>query len=448
MGKYRAYPEYRDSGVEWLGEVPKHWKRVRVKNVATLNPSKSAVRGLPEDMEVSFLPMDAVGEQGELDLAQSKLLGAVIDGYTYVGEGDVIIAKITPCFENGKGAVAKSLKNGMAFATTEVIPLRCHNERDRQFLYYLLSSPPFRPLAEGSMYGAGGQKRVSDNFVANYSFAQPSEEERTQIATFLDRETAKIDRLIDRQEQLIELLKEKRQAVISHAVTKGLDPDAPMKDSGVEWLGEIPAHWEVVQLGHVAISMQTGPFGSQLHAEDYCEGGTPVINPAHMVDGKICPDEKCAVDEEMLEQLAHHQLRAQDIVFARRGELGRCALVTDHESGWLCGTGSVKVTLNMSRLAPKFLLLFMGTSSARDALSLMSKGSTMENLNTEILGKLKIPLPQMDEQVRIVGVLGERLKKIALLREKVESAIALLQERRTALISASVTGKIDVRVAV
>jgi len=445
MSKYRPYPEYKNSGVEWLGEVPSHWRRVRIKNVASLNPSKGSARGLPEDTAASFLPMDAIGARGELDLSSTKTLGEVLDGYTYVGEGDVIIAKITPCFENGKGAVALNLKNGIAFATTEVIPLRCKQSQNTKFLYYLLSCPPFRPLAEGAMYGAGGQKRVSDNFVANFPFPAPPKHEQTQIAAFLDRETAKIDRLIEKQEKLIELLKEKRQAVISHAVTKGLDPDAPMKDSGVEWLGEIPAHWGLAPLGYVSTTMQTGPFGSQLHAEDYCEGGTPVINPAHMVAGKIFPDDNCTVDDAMVAQLAHHKLLPQDVIFARRGELGRCALVTEKEAGWLCGTGSVKVTMDTNRLSPEYLVIFMRTTSARDALSLMSKGSTMENLNTEILRQLRIPLPRIKDQLLIVDFLNNHLEKLDVLSERIGNAINLLKERRTALISAAVTGKIDVR---
>ena len=234
LGKYQPYPDYKDSGVEWLGEIPEHWVVNRIKNITEINPPKSEVRSLPSGMDVTFLPMEAIGEKGELDISRSKQLGEVLTGYTYVTEGDVMLAKITPCFENGKAAIAKGLLNGVAFATTEVIPLRCLDNADAKFLYYLVTSDPFKSIAEGSMYGAGGQKRVADSFVAEYHFCQPSTSERIKIAAFLDYETARIDQLIAKQRQLIELLKEKRQAVISHAVTKGLNPNAPMKESGVE----------------------------------------------------------------------------------------------------------------------------------------------------------------------------------------------------------------------
>ena len=227
MVGYQAYPEYKDSGVEWLGARPTDWSVSRIKFLASLNCSKSELNHLDGNTDVSFLPMEAIGEKGELDLSRTKTLSEVSSGYTYLGEGDVCIAKITPCFENGKGAIVTGLKNGIAFATTEVIPCRCKESCDVKFLYYLLTSAPFNKQAEGSMYGAGGQKRVADSFVANYHLATPPLPEQTQIAKFLDYETGKIDRLIEKQETLIRLLKEKRQAVISHAVTKGLNPHAP-----------------------------------------------------------------------------------------------------------------------------------------------------------------------------------------------------------------------------
>ena len=125
-GKYKVYPEYRESGVEWLGEVPNHWPLCPIKFVGLINPSKSEVTQLPKNTSTSFLPMESIGEQGELDLSNQRPISEVASGYTYIGEGDVCIAKITPCFENGKGALASGLKNNIGFATTEIIPIRCN----------------------------------------------------------------------------------------------------------------------------------------------------------------------------------------------------------------------------------------------------------------------------------------------------------------------------------
>lgn len=243
------YPAYKPSGVEWLGEVPEHWEALRLRFVATLNPSKQEAREVGDQEVVSFLPMEAICEDGSLRLEQEKEVGKCLAGYTYFRDEDVCIAKITPCFENGKGAILRELKGGIGFGTTELIVARPHKEKiTSEFLDYLFRSQTFRRLGESEMYGAGGQKRVPDSFVRDLAAALPSIGEQRQVTTFLDRETAKIDALIAEQQRLIELLQEKRQAVISQAVTKGLNPDAPMKDSGVEWLEEVPEHWDIVQI--------------------------------------------------------------------------------------------------------------------------------------------------------------------------------------------------------
>ena len=141
---YPAYPDYKDSGVEWLGEVPAHWEVKRLRYVAELNPSKTEVRTLPAERSVSFIPMEAIGEDGSLSLVQTRQIGEVLAGYTYVREGDVTIAKITPCFENGKGAVMRGLQNHVGFGTTELIVMRPQSSlTTSQYLYRVVSSEPF-----------------------------------------------------------------------------------------------------------------------------------------------------------------------------------------------------------------------------------------------------------------------------------------------------------------
>ena len=214
----------KDSGVEWLGEVPAHWEVKRLRNVATLNPSKSEMAHLPRDTEVSFLPMEAIGEDGALNLDRTRPIGEVESGYTYFREEDVTIAKITPCFENGKGAVMRRLHNGHGFGTTELIVARPSDGKVASgYLHLLFTSRPFRRLGEASMYGAGGQKRVPDDFVRNFAVAFPPPEEQTAIATFLDRETAKLYTLMTEARTAITLLQERRIALISAAVTGKID---------------------------------------------------------------------------------------------------------------------------------------------------------------------------------------------------------------------------------
>jgi type I restriction enzyme S subunit len=285
---FPRYAAYKDSGVELLGLVPKHWEALRLRFEVTLNPSKQEAKELGDQEVVSFLPMEAIGEDGSLRLEHEKQIAECLSGYTYFRDGDVCLAKITPCFENGKGAILHELKGGLGFGTTELIIARPHKDKvTSDFLDYLFRSQIFRRLGESEMYGAGGQKRVPDSFVRDFAAALPSIEEQSQVTTFLNHETAKIDALIAEQQRLIKLLQEKRQAVISNAVTKGLNPNAPMKDSGVEWLGEVPEHWEIMDLAKTTLLLQTGPFGSQLGTADYKGEGVAVINPSNISEGSI-----------------------------------------------------------------------------------------------------------------------------------------------------------------
>ncbi|MCC6764434.1 MAG: restriction endonuclease subunit S, partial [Deltaproteobacteria bacterium] len=220
LRRLKPYPTYKDSGVEWLREIPAHWEVKRLKFGVELNPSPLAARRLAHDAEVSFVPMEAVGEYGGLDLSRIKPLADVGSGYTYFANGDVVVAKITPCFENGKGALAAGLTNGIAFGTTELHVLRALDAVDGQYLFYVTLSDAFRRLGEAEMYGAGGQKRVPEAFAENLKHPLPPEPEQRAIAAFLDRETARIDGLVAKKERLIELLQEKRTALITRAVTK------------------------------------------------------------------------------------------------------------------------------------------------------------------------------------------------------------------------------------
>ena len=214
----------KDSGLEWLGEVPENWNVQRIRRFVKLNPSKSEIGELDKKTEVSFLPMEAIGEEGALSLEMTKPLSEVESGYTYFREGDVTIAKITPCFENGKGAVMKGLHNGFGFGTTELIVARpIDGKVTSDFLYRLFSSTHFRKNAEGSMYGAGGQKRVPDEFIREFQAGLPPISDQIKITEFLDYETAKFESLIKEAMSVISLLNERRSALISAAVTGQID---------------------------------------------------------------------------------------------------------------------------------------------------------------------------------------------------------------------------------
>lgn len=440
---FSRYPEYKDSGVEWLGDVPAHWGVKRLRFVADLNPSKSEIASFDRSFEVSFLPMEAIGDDGSLSLERVRPICEVETGYTYFREGDVTVAKITPCFENGKGAVMRGLISGVGFGTTELIVTRPKAaEATSDYLHWLFISRPFRQLGEAAMYGAGGQKRVPDEFVRNFEVAFPDVAEQGAIATFLDQETAKIDALVAEQEKLIALLKEKRQAVISHAVTKGLNPDVPMKDSGIEWLGEVPSNWDVKRLKTIS------PFitvGIVVNPSDYVtDDGLPFIYGGDISERRIDTLNCRQISPDDSLKNSKTRLEAGDLLTVRVGAPGITAVVPEEATGGNCA--SVMLT-RKGNFDSDWLCYAMNSRMVRFQVEVVQYGAAQEQFNISHAINFWVATPPRDEQTTIAKRLTEELSKLEALACDAEIAVRLLKERRSALISAAVTGKIDVRSA-
>ncbi len=443
MSGYRTYPAYKPSGIDWLGDVPEHWDASSVRHHFDLQLGKM-LQNTPlsmEDLEVPYLKAVHVNWERATTNDLPKMWASPRDVQQFgVKPGDLLVCEGG---EAGRAAILGEVPQPCIIQNA-LHRVRAKNSFSAAFLLYFLEAVAKSGWLDVICNRATIVHFTSDK-LGSLRIAIPPPNEQADIAAFLDRETFRIDAAIGRYERLIVLLGEKRQALISHAVTKGLDPDAPVKDSGVEWLGEIPAHWRVLKLGLISREIQTGPFGSQLHAEDYVQDGVPIVNPANIQAGTIMPDYSCTVDESTRKRLARHVLHSGDIVFGRRGEMGRCALVTEREAGWLCGTGSLKVRLDPQLADPQYLSVVLRTSGVRDWLLLQSVGSTMENLNTTILSRLSVPVPPLVEQEAIHAFLLHRQEIIQTLTAKAQKAIDLLREHRTSLISAAVTGKIDVQ---
>ncbi len=443
LGRFRPYPEYKDSGVAWLGDIPADWGVKRLRFAVDFNPSKREVRGLPLDTSVSFVPMEAVGEYGGLVLDGTKPLESVSEGYTYFRDGDVVMAKITPCFENGKGAIAAGLANSIGFGTTELTVLRPRPETDARFLFYLTLSDPFRRLGASEMYGAGGQKRVPDDFIRNLDHPLPVRSAQRAIAEFLDRETGKIDALVAKKERLIELLQEKRTALITHAVTKGLDPTAPTKPSGIPWLGNIPAHWEVKKLWHLTPDDRQIMYGIVLPGPNV-DGGVPIVKGGDVKPGRLSLERLNRTTPEIEAGYARSRLRGGDIVYAIRGSIGDAELVPDEIAG-------ANLTQDAARIAPasgvtgNWLLYAVKSEAIFRQLEIGALGATIRGINIRDLKRACLPVPPSGEQSEIANYLDQAVSQFDELINAVEAARDRLKEFRTALISAAVTGKIDVR---
>lgn len=436
MKKYQAYSEYKNSGVEWLDSIPKHWQLTRIKYIAELTPKKPSIS---KDLKCSFLPMEKLKTDTIL-LDEVRSVADVYDGYTYFAERDILMAKVTPCFENKNIAIAKNLVNKLGFGSSEIYVLRVNAKTDNRYLFYRLQEDGFMEIATAAMTGAGGLKRVPSETVNNFTSAIPNIKEQQQIANFLDHETAKIDTLIEKQQQLIKLLKEKRQAVISHAVTKGLSPDAPMKDSGVEWLGEVPEHWETKRLNLLFSE-------SSARATTSKELEYPILSVSihHGISNKqlndVELDRKVSRSEDKslyktidINDLAYNMMRAW------QGGFGASKLPGLISPAYVVCKPKTKINSS-------YFEMVLRTPNAVTELKRYSRGITDFRLRLywDEFKCIHVPVPPALEVTAILKTIVQIESKYKKIELAAQGQVDLLKERRAALISAAVTGKIDVR---
>lgn len=442
----QPYTSYKPSGIEWLGEVPKHWEVNRLKFFATINPVKSEVRSASGDLLVTFAPMEAVKEFGGLDTSEEKNKEEVYQGYTYFKEGDVLTAKITPCFENGKATIATGLKNGIGFGTTELHVLRAGNNLNNRFLFYMIISAPFLKVGESEMFGAGGQKRVPQEFIENWIWAFPPKEEQQTIATFLNHQTARIDRLIQKKKRLLELLDEQRQAIITRAVTKGLSTDAPMKDSGIEWLGKIPKHWKLQYLKYVSTVQSSNVDKKSKEGEN----DVLLCNYMDVYKNEYIDDTiafmKATAPERQIEKFT---LEEGDIIITKdsedRFDIAVPAKVNMNLENVLCGYHLAQIRPKDRQVDSGFLFRWLQSDLVNDQFKVAANGITRYGLSVSSIKDSIVALPPIPEQKTIAAFLDQETSRIDQLKSKVQEAVVRLEEYRASLITQAVTGKIDVR---
>ncbi len=414
----RAYPKFKPSGVENLGDLPDEWEACRLKAVARFQYGGS----LSEEARVS----------GEIDVYGSNgVVGAHDQANTQC-----------PCIIVGRkgsfGKVTYSEAPCFAIDTTYFIDPRftCN---DIRWLYYVLHSLALDSYSKDSAVPGLAREDAYQNPVALPS----SLDEQRAIAAFLDRETARIEGLIAKKRRQIELLQEKRAALISHAVTKGLDPKAPMKPSGIEWLGDVPAHWEVKRLKHLASHIV-----DCIHATpDYVEGSKfPAIRTADVSPGRLdLENARCVNEESFRKQISRLKPRAMDIVYSREGErYGMAALVP--ESREVCISQRMMLFRGLPReIEATFLMWHLNASSVYRQASQDVIGATSPHVNVETIRNFWIAAPPLCEQREIAHAISYNADHLDRTCGMVSTSIETLREYRVALISAAVTGKIDVR---
>ncbi|WP_047324613.1 type I restriction-modification methylase S subunit [Xanthomonas translucens] len=424
------YPDYKGSGTSWLADVPAHWSTRRLGYFFNERREKVSDKDFPP------LSVTKHGIVSQLETAAKTDDG---DNRKKVVAGDFVINSRS----DRKGSSGVAPQDGSVSLINTV--LRPVADIEGRFIHHLLRSLPFQE--EFYRFGKG---IVADLWSTNYSemrnivLAIPEIGEQRLIAVFLDRETAKIDALIAEQEKLIALLAEKRQATISHAVTKGLNPNAPMKDSGVAWLGEVPSYWRVARLKFIA-SVQTGiAKGKDVSGKEVIS--VPYLRVANVQDGYLALDEMAVIEIEP-EQLTRYRLQKGDVLMNERGDfdkLGRGAVwggeidVCIHQNHVFAVRPHAVGASWLNRITSSDYAQFYFMGRAKQTTNLASISSTN-------IMELPVVLPPENEQASILASVDSMLADIDLLSARADSAIALLKERRSALIAAAVTGQIDVR---
>ncbi len=431
--RFRPYPEYRDSGVEWLGEIPAHWKVQPLKHLVTFSTGWTPPTGR-EDLYGGKHLWANISDLGPkvLDTTENTISDMAIR------EARLRIVEAGSLLFSFKLSIGTVSIAGVNMYTNEAIAaFNPSSLIDTRYLFWAASI--LIPCnAQVNIYGAPLLNRER---IANAKLLRFAPSEQRTIAAFLDRETARIDGSVARKERLVELLQEKRTALITRAVTRGLDPNVPMKDSGVEWLGEIPAHWHLRALKRVSPEITVGVVvnpSTYVRAE-----GVPFLYGGDIHEGRIVADAARRMSEKDSESLSKSRLQAGDLVCVRVGAPGVTAVVPPQLAGANCA--SVLIVRRAASFDSQWLCYTMNSRLVQYQVELVQYGAAQEQFNVAHAVEFFVPLAPQAEQRAITAFLDRETARIDALIAKVHQAIGHLKEFRIALISAAVTGKIDVR---
>jgi len=447
--KYQAYAEYKDSGVEWLGKVPVYWHSMPLKLILR---TRKGVAFKSNDFKDYGIRVVKASDIKELSIRSSDVFLAKEFEELYpkaiLNTGDIVLSTVgsNPDVKNSAvgqlGMVPQEL-NGTLLNQNTVIFDPDEKQVAKEYLFYVLQITGYRDHLDLHAHGTANQSSLSISDMLQFQLPIPYIDEQHKIANFLDHETAKIDTLIEKQQQLIKLLKEKRQAVISHAVTKGLNPNAPMRESGVEWLGDVPEHWDVKKFKFLCNRIIAGPFGSSITKDMYVKQGYKVYGQEQVIPNDFEIGDYYINEKDYLE-LSRYIVDEGDILISCVGTFGKIAVFPKGAERGIINPRLIKSEINLNH-NPYYIREMLKSEMVFKQFELLSRGGTMGVINIAILSEILAAVPPIDEQSDVIDHINEQKEKFSNLIGQANKAVQLLQERRTALISAAVTGKIDLR---
>ena len=436
--QWQRYSVYKDSGIEWLGQIPEHWVVIKLsycfKNIGSGTTPTSANPKYYFNGKYNWLQTGDLNDS-EIYKTSKKITQSALEDFSslrFFPTGSIVIAMYGATIGKTGLLKIKTTTNQACCVLAESINLV------DKYVFYWLNSVKKHLI---SLSYGGGQPNINQEMIRGMKIQLPPLQEQEAIASFLDRETAKIDTSIQKKKRLIELLREKRTAIINQAVTKGLNPDVTMKDSGIEWLGEIPEHWGVKRLKFIlAEPLKYGANESaQLNDRD-CPRFIRITDIAE--DGSLREDTFKSLPEDIAKPFI---LKIGDLLFARSGTVGKTFMYREYW-GRACYAGYlIRARFNLDKAVPEFISYFGNSSVYWNWISSIFIQATIKNVSAEKYANLFLSLPLVEEQEAIARFLDRETTKIDTVISKTRTSIEKLQEYRTALISAAVTGKIDVR---
>ena len=437
MGKYNAYEKYKDSGIEWLGEIPEHWQSLNFKRLTLIKRGASPrpiddPKYFDDDGEYAWVRIaDVTASERYLETTTQKL--------SELGKSLSVPLEPGNLFLSIAGSVGKPIITKIKCCIHDGFVYFPDLKANQEFIYYIFNSgQPY--LGLGKM---GTQLNLNTETVGGITIGLPPLPEQQAIANFLDYKTKQIDALIAKKETLLEKLDEKRTAIISHAVTKGLDPNVPMKDSGIEWLGEIPEYWEPVKLKYICSRLRDGTHSSFNRVNN----GIPLLSVRNIVNDEfINLDDDSLISEEDFQELNRSfQVYENDILLAIVGAtIGKVALVKKMPKFTIQRSLAI-LRAKEEKILFKFLFYFIKSPDFQKLLWFNTGYSAQPGIYLGSLANFFIVIPPLVEQKEIITYLDKKTAEIDKQKAKIQQAIDRLKEYRTALITNAVTGKIDVR---